>query len=76
MIYEAIHAALSPAVGHTGFDGPILNGLVPQGSYHHYLHHRFFECNYGTEVINLDALFGTFRDGHSRGNKLPGEHQN
>jgi hypothetical protein len=28
----------------------------------HYIHHRYFECNYGTLGIPLDAWFGTFRD--------------
>lgn len=29
-----------PAGGHHGFEGPILEGKVPTGSYFHYLHHR------------------------------------
>ena len=28
----------------------------------HYLHHRFFECNYGSNSSPLDKIFGTFRD--------------
>jgi len=70
MMYEALHAALTPAGGHTGFDGKIYGGKISQGSYHHFLHHYYFECNYGTEHVPLDKLFGTFRDGEKIGLKL------
>ena len=29
----------------------------------HYLHHKFFECNYADGGIPLDKYFGTFHDG-------------
>jgi len=32
-------------------------------SYDHYLHHKYFECNYAAGVIPLDKWFGTFHDG-------------
>jgi len=70
MMYEAIHAALSPAGGHSGFNGPVFDGKLAQGSYHHFLHHWYFECNYGTESVPLDKWFGTFRDGDKVGTKL------
>ena len=35
-------------------------------SYFHYLHHRYFECNYGEASIPLDKWFGSFRDGKSQ----------
>lgn len=53
-----------------GYDGPVLNGLLPQGSYHHFLHHRYYECNYGTEMLPFDVWFGTFRDGKKVGASL------
>ena len=33
-----------------------------QSDQYHYLHHRFFECNYGTSGTPFDKMFGTFRD--------------
>ncbi|MEJ6602738.1 MAG: sterol desaturase family protein [Verrucomicrobiia bacterium] len=75
-LFNLQHAALSPANGHHGFEGPIANGKVPTGSYFHYLHHRHFECNYGESTVPLDRWFGTFRDGQpdGEGAKLPEEH--
>ena len=48
---------------------------VPTGSYFHYLHHRYFECNYGEATIPLDKWFGTFRDGKKEGAGLQEEHK-
>jgi sterol desaturase/sphingolipid hydroxylase (fatty acid hydroxylase superfamily) len=31
--------------------------------YTHYLHHKYFEVNYGDGLVPLDKLFGTFHDG-------------
>jgi sterol desaturase/sphingolipid hydroxylase (fatty acid hydroxylase superfamily) len=61
-LFDVQHAALAPAGGHHGFEGPVLNGKVPTGSYFHYLHHRFFNCNYGEVILPLDRLFGTARE--------------
>jgi sterol desaturase/sphingolipid hydroxylase (fatty acid hydroxylase superfamily) len=76
-LFDLQHTALTPAAGHHGFEGPILNGKLPTGSYFHYLHHRYFECNYGESTIPLDRWFGTFRDGlpDGAGAKLPEEHR-
>ena len=41
----------------------------------HYLHHRYFECNYGEATIPLDKWFGTFRDGQKAGAQLAEEHK-
>jgi len=61
-LFNAQHTALTPAGSHHGFEGPILEGKLPTGSYFHYLHHRYFNCNYGEATIPLDRVFGTFRD--------------
>lgn len=75
-LFNSQHTALTPAGGHHGFEGPLLGGKLPTGSYFHYLHHRYFECNYGEATLPLDRWFGTFRDGlpQGEGARLPEEH--
>ncbi len=37
---------------------------VKTGDFFHYLHHKYFECNYGADgVFPMDKWFGTFHDG-------------
>ena len=36
---------------------------IKNGGYFHYLHHKYFDCNYGGEIIPLDKWFGSFFDG-------------
>jgi len=55
--------ALTPANGHTGFEGPLFKGWLPSGSYFHYLHHRYVSCNFGETTVPLDRWFGRFYDG-------------
>ncbi|MCF7675221.1 MAG: sterol desaturase family protein [Akkermansiaceae bacterium] len=75
-LFNLQHAGLGPAGGHDGFEGPIVHGKFPTGSYFHYLHHRYFECNYGESTLPLDKWFGTFRDGlpEGEGATLKDEH--
>lgn len=72
--FNAQHTALTPAGGHHGFEGPTVDGRIPTGSYVHYLHHRYCECNYGEATIPLDKWLGTFRDGQKAGGELAEEH--
>jgi hypothetical protein len=48
-----------------GFDGLLLAGKkrTQLGDFFHQLHHRYFECNYGTVEMPWDKWFGTFHDG-------------
>jgi len=64
-IYHLQALAFLPAQGHLGFERLVINKRVSlaTGDYVHYLHHKFFECNYCSELIPLDKLFGTFHDG-------------
>lgn len=61
-LFSSQHTALTPGGGHSGFEGPILKGKISVGSYFHYLHHRFINCNYGEATLPFDKLFGTFRN--------------
>ena len=58
-------SALGPALSHSGFEKVLVKDkqLVDAGHFHHQLHHRFFECNYGTPEMPWDEWFGSFHDG-------------
>jgi sterol desaturase/sphingolipid hydroxylase (fatty acid hydroxylase superfamily) len=64
-IFTLTHAALSPVPGHVGFERIVLSDeiAVDTHCYEHYLHHKFFECNYAGGTIPFDKWFGTFHDG-------------
>ena len=55
--------ALSAIFGHAGFQELLLgNSWALVGHFHHELHHRYFECNYGSVDFPLDVWF--FFAGH------------
>jgi sterol desaturase/sphingolipid hydroxylase (fatty acid hydroxylase superfamily) len=64
-MFHLVHAGLSPAPGHTGFEKLVIgaDGLLNTNCHAHYLHHKYFECNYADGAIPLDRWFGTFHDG-------------
>ena len=66
-IFHVQQTGLRAIQGHSGYDKLILNNKtkagLPNASYFHYLHHKFFECNYGEVTIPLDRWFGSFHDG-------------
>lgn len=64
-LFHLVHAGLSPAPGHTGFDRLVLGDgrTVAIPCWAHWLHHRYFECNYADGAIPLDRWLGTFHDG-------------
>jgi sterol desaturase/sphingolipid hydroxylase (fatty acid hydroxylase superfamily) len=65
VIFYLQFTALSPAQGHTGFHRLIFGKRIsaPNDNFVHYLHHKYFEVNYGGDYIPLDQWFGTFHDG-------------
>eukprot|EP01084_Bolivina_argentea_P260124 439168_1 len=52
-LQNKIHAQLGPITGHDGFNSP------GGGAHFHYLHHKYFEYNYGGSIIPFDQYFGT-----------------
>ena len=65
VIFHLQHLAFTPSQGHSGFERVIIKGnaAVRTGDYFHYLHHKYFECNYGNDLMPIDAWFGTYHDG-------------
>jgi sterol desaturase/sphingolipid hydroxylase (fatty acid hydroxylase superfamily) len=63
-LFQLVHAGLSPAPGHAGFHKVAFGEIgLDTESYPHYLHHRYFECNYADGSIPIDRWMGTFHDG-------------
>jgi len=55
--------------GHVGFDKIEIgaDGAIDTHAYIHYLHHKYFEVNYGDGLIPFDRWLGTFHDGSPEG---------
>ena len=56
-LYNHFHVLVSPLPGHDGYDDPA------GGSKFHFLHHAHFDVNFGTPMVPLDRIFGSFDDG-------------
>ena len=65
IIFHGYMLALSAIIGHAGFHELLVgkSRRIALGHFHHQLHHRYFECNYGSVDFPLDVWFGTFHDG-------------
>lgn len=71
VLFHANMLALSAIFGHTGFHELLVgkSRRMALGHFHHQLHHRYFECNYGSVDMPLDIWFGTFHDGTNEARK-------
>jgi sterol desaturase/sphingolipid hydroxylase (fatty acid hydroxylase superfamily) len=65
VLFHIMAIGLGPAKGHAGFDRLVLgeDKSMPLHTQMHYLHHKYFECNYGDGPLPLDKWAGTFHDG-------------
>ncbi|MEX0283794.1 MAG: sterol desaturase family protein [Paracoccaceae bacterium] len=65
LVCHLMFYGLYAIVTHTGFEGVWAGGRkrLHLGNFHHQMHHRYFEVNYGTLEVPWDKLFGTFHDG-------------
>ena len=56
---------LGAATSHTGFESVTFRGrqVLVLGSFHHQLHHRHHDCNYGNPFMPWDRWFGSNHDG-------------
>ena len=53
-LFIKLHADISPIPGHHGYQ-------AYKGQQFHWLHHHYFECNYGSDLVPCDHIFGTYR---------------
>ena len=65
ILFHMQHQALTGVTSHTGFEGLVVKdkNVLALGTFHHQMHHRYFECNYGNLDVPWDKLFGSFHDG-------------
>ncbi|MBL9035748.1 MAG: sterol desaturase family protein [Rhodospirillaceae bacterium] len=68
-IYQLHFAGFGAVVGHIGFDRIELGKerAFATHAYTHYLHHKYFEVNYGDALVPFDKWFGTWHDGTAEG---------
>lgn len=71
IMFHGYMLSLSAIFGHTGFHDLLISDRprMQLGHFHHQLHHRYFECNYGSVDFPLDVWFKTFHDGTAQGRK-------
>jgi len=65
ILFHLFHQALTAATSHTGFEALVVKdkSRLALGTFHHQMHHRYFECNYGNLEVPWDKAFGSFHDG-------------
>lgn len=56
---------LAPAFSHSGFEKLLIKdkSITEAADFHHQLHHKYFECNYGNVDAPWDRWFGSVHDG-------------
>lgn len=65
ILFHMQHQSLTAATSHTGFENLLVKDRkrLALGTFHHQMHHRYFEVNYGNLEMPWDRWFGTFHDG-------------
>lgn len=63
-LFNLQHQALTAATSHTGFEVLLVRdrNRLALGTFHHQMHHRYFECNYGNLEVRWDEWFGSLHD--------------
>jgi len=74
-IFNLMFHALGASTSHTGYHqlGKSNSTRLAFGDFFHHLHHRYFDCNYGSLDVFWDRLFGTFHDGTEAGDEIIAE---
>jgi len=71
ILFHLQYYFLTAMTTHTGFQGLWIKdkNRLSLGTFHHQMHHRYFECNYGSLEIPWDKWMGTFHDGTVEANE-------
>ena len=72
LLYNLQITGTGAVVGHVGFDKMVLSDktAIDTHAYAHYLHHKYFEVNYGDGLLPIDKWTGTWHDGSAAGDAL------
>jgi len=65
ILFHMQHQSLTAATSHTGYEAMLIKDKkhLALGTFHHQMHHRYFDCNYGNLEMPWDKWFGSFHDG-------------
>jgi len=65
ILFHMQHQSLTAATSHTGYEAMLMKDKkhLALGTFHHQMHHRYFDCNYGNLEMPWDKWFGSFHDG-------------
>jgi len=68
IMFHGYTQSVHPIFSHSGFEKLIVSDRerARMGDFFHQLHHRYFECNYGTVDMPWDRWFGSFHDGTAK----------
>jgi len=71
-IYQLNFSGMGAIVGHIGFDKVVMgeDRAMDTHAYSHYLHHKYFEVNYGDGSVPIDKILGTWHDGTHASDEL------
>ena len=71
VMFHGYMQSIHPIFSHSGFEKLYVANKerANMGDFFHQLHHRYFECNYGTVEMPWDRWFGSFHDGSDQGTK-------
>ena len=72
ILFHMQHQALTAVTSHAGFHTLLVKdkNALSLGNFHHQMHHRYFECNYGNLEVPWDKVFGSFHDGTDKSHEL------
>ena len=65
ILFHMQHQSLTAATSHTGYEAVLIKDkkYLALGTFHHQMHHRYFDCNYGNLEMPWDKWFGSFHNG-------------
>lgn len=71
ILFSQYLSILGAVTSHSGYEGLVIGTkrVMRMGDFFHQLHHRFYECNYGTSEVGCDKWAGSFHDGTPAGMK-------